>query len=146
MENIALMRVVQDHYVGHSKVFLDRQGHLGEVQPQRPQGVGQEQGLPQRMNFWKNGINRGCSRLFRMIIMATSRYLTDSQDHLGEVQPQRPQGVGQEQGLPQRVNFWKNCTNIGCSRLFRMIIMAISRCFQTSRTIWVESSPKDTKV
>ena len=31
MENIALIRVVQDHYVGHSKVFLDRQGHLGEV-------------------------------------------------------------------------------------------------------------------
>ena len=31
MEQIALIRVVQDHYVGHSKVFLDRQGHLGEV-------------------------------------------------------------------------------------------------------------------
>ena len=31
LENIALIRVVQDHYVGHSKVFLDRQGHLGEV-------------------------------------------------------------------------------------------------------------------
>ena len=31
MENIALIKVVQDHYVGHSKVFLDRQGHLGEV-------------------------------------------------------------------------------------------------------------------
>ena len=53
----------------------------------------------------------------------------DSQDHLGEVQPQRHQGVGQEQGLPQRVNFWKNCINIGCSILFRMIIMAILRCF-----------------
>ena len=31
LENISLIRVVQDHYVGHSKVFLDRQGHLGEV-------------------------------------------------------------------------------------------------------------------
>ena len=31
LENIALIRVVQDHYDGHSKVFLDRQGHLGEV-------------------------------------------------------------------------------------------------------------------
>ena len=31
MENVSLIRVVQDHYVGHSKVFLDRQGHLGEV-------------------------------------------------------------------------------------------------------------------
>ena len=31
MENIALIRVVQDHYVGHSKVLLDRQDHLGEV-------------------------------------------------------------------------------------------------------------------
>ena len=49
----------------------------------------------------------------------------DIQDHLGEVQPQRHQGVGQEQGLPQRVNFWKNCINRGCAGLFRMIIMAI---------------------
>ena len=64
----------------------------------------------------------------------------DIQDHLGEVQPQRHQGVGQEQGLPQRVNFWKNCINRGCSGLFRMIIMAISRCFQTARTIWVKTS------
>ena len=31
MEQIALIRVVQDHYDGHSNVFLDRQGHLGEV-------------------------------------------------------------------------------------------------------------------
>ena len=31
LENIALIRVVQDHYIGHSKVFLDSQGHLGEV-------------------------------------------------------------------------------------------------------------------
>ena len=27
-----------------------------------------------------------------------------------------------------------------------MNIMAISRCFPTARTIWVKSSPKDTKV
>ena len=31
MEKIALIRVVKDDYVGHSKVFLDRQGHLNEV-------------------------------------------------------------------------------------------------------------------
>ena len=35
--------------------------------------------------------------------MATSRCLRDNHDHLGEVQHQRHQGVGQEQGLPQRV-------------------------------------------
>ena len=70
----------------------------------------------------------------------------DIQDHLGEVQPQRHQGVGQEQGLPPESEFWKNCINIGCSRLFRMIIIAISRCLPTARTIWVKSSPKDTKV
>ena len=29
----------------------------------------------------------------------------DSQDHLGEVQPQRHQGVGQEQGLPPESEF-----------------------------------------
>ena len=29
--NFALIRIVQDQYVGHSKVFLDRQGHLNEV-------------------------------------------------------------------------------------------------------------------
>ena len=70
----------------------------------------------------------------------------DNQDHLSEVQPQRPQGVGQDQGLPQRVNFWKNCINRGCLGLFRMIIMAISRCFRTARTIWVKSNTIDTKV
>ena len=70
----------------------------------------------------------------------------DSQDHLGEVQPQRHQGVGQEQGLSQRVNFWKNCIIMGCSGLFRMITIAISRCFQTARAIWMKSSNKDTKV
>ena len=36
----------------------------------------------------------------------------DSQDHLGEVQHQRHQGVGQEQGLPQRANLWKKITLI----------------------------------
>ena len=85
-------------------MFPDSRDHLGEVQPQRPQGVGQEQGLPQKKNFWKNCINIGCSRLFRMIMMAISR-CPDSQDYLGEVQPLRHQGVGQDQGLPQRANF-----------------------------------------
>ena len=70
----------------------------------------------------------------------------DIQDHLGEVQPKRHQGVGQEQGLHQRVNFWKHCIDKGCSGLFRMIMVAISRCFQTARTIWVKSNTKDTKV
>ena len=70
----------------------------------------------------------------------------DIQDHLGEVQPQRHQGVGQEQGLPQSINFWKNCINRGCAGLFRMIIMAISRCFRTARTIRVKSNTIDTKV
>ena len=37
------------------------------------------------------------------------------------------QGVGQEQGLPQGVNFWKNCINEGYSELLRMIIMATLR-------------------
>ena len=71
----------------------------------------------------------------------------DSQDHLGEVQHQRHQGEGQEQGLRQRVNFWKNCINEGYSGLFRMIIMAtLRKVFKTARTIWVKSSTKDTKV
>ena len=34
----------QGHHKGHSKVFLDSQYNLGEVQHQRHQGVGQEQG------------------------------------------------------------------------------------------------------
>ena len=116
-----------------SRCLRDSQDHLGEVQPQRPQGVGQEQGLPQRVNFWKIALKRGCSGLFRMIIMATSRYLMDSQGHLGEVQHQRHQDVGQEQGLPQGVNFWKNGINRGCSRLFRIIIMATSRYLTDSQ-------------
>ena len=64
-------------------MFADSQDHLGEVQSQRHQGVGQEQ------------VKLGWFQVF-----------PDIQDHLGEVQPQRPQGAGQEQGLPQRVNLW----------------------------------------
>ena len=45
--------IVQDDYNGHFKVFLDSQDHLGEDQHLRHQGVGQEQGLPQRVSFWK---------------------------------------------------------------------------------------------
>ena len=102
-----MFSIVQDDCNGHFKVCPDSQDNLGEVQPLRHQGVGQDQGLPQRVNFLKSCIYRGYSGLFRMIIMAISRCLKDSQDHLDEVQHQRHQGVGQEQGLPQRVSFWK---------------------------------------
>ena len=34
--------IVQDDYNGHFKIFLDSQDHLGEVQSQRHQGVGQD--------------------------------------------------------------------------------------------------------
>ena len=105
-----MFKIVQDDHNGHIKLFPDSRDNLGEVQPQRHPGVGQEQGLPQGVNFWKNCINIGCSLLFRMIMMAIS-ICPDSQDHLGKVQPQRHQGVGQEQGLPQGVIFWKNCIN-----------------------------------
>ena len=52
-------KVVQHVKLGWFKVFPDIQDHLGEVQPQRHQSVGQEQGLPQRVNFLKNCINKG---------------------------------------------------------------------------------------
>ena len=48
-------------YIGYLKVFLDSQDHLGDVQSQRHQGVGQDQGLPLIVNFWKICINKGCS-------------------------------------------------------------------------------------
>ena len=64
---------MQDDYNGHLNVCLDSQDHLVEVQHHRHQGVGQEQGLPQRVKFWKKCINKGCSKLLRMIIMAISR-------------------------------------------------------------------------
>ena len=54
-------KVVQHVKLGWFQVFPDIQDHLGEVQPQRHQGVGQEQGLPQRVNFWENCISKGCS-------------------------------------------------------------------------------------
>ena len=57
-------KVVQHVKLGWFKVFPDVQDHLGEVQPQRHQGVGQEQGLPQRVNFWKItviGVVQDCS-------------------------------------------------------------------------------------
>ena len=49
------------HYKGNFKVFLASQYHLGEVQLQRHPGVGQEQEHPQKVIFWKNCINKGCS-------------------------------------------------------------------------------------
>ena len=59
------MRVVEDDYIAHFKVFPDGQDHLAEVQCQRHQGVGQDQGLPQRVNFWENfaliGVVQDCS-------------------------------------------------------------------------------------
>ena len=41
-----LLNIVQDDHNGHIKMFPDSQDHLGEVQPQRHQGVGREQVLP----------------------------------------------------------------------------------------------------
>ena len=92
-------------------MFTDSQDHLGEVQPQKHQGVGQEKGLPQRVNFGKIAL----IRVVQDDYYGHFKGLRDSQDHLGEVQHQRHQGVGQEQGLPQRVNIWKSCINKGCS-------------------------------
>ena len=54
---VAEAKYVQHVKLGWFKFFPDIQDHLGEVQPQRHQGVGQEQGLPQRENFWKNSWN-----------------------------------------------------------------------------------------
>ena len=86
------------------------------------------------------------TKLVQHVKLGWFKVFPDIQDHLGEFQPLRHQGVGQEQGLPQWVNFWENCINNSCLGLFRMIIMAILRCFWTARTIWVKSSLKDTKV
>ena len=52
-----MFRIVQDEHNGHFKVFPDSQDHLGEDQHLRHQGVGQEQGLPQRVNFCKKNSN-----------------------------------------------------------------------------------------
>ena len=101
-----LFKIVQDDHDGHFKVFPDSQDHLGEVQPQRPQGVVQEQGLPPESEFLGKLHQY---RLFKIVQDDHDghfKVFPDSQDHLGEVQPQRPQGAGQEQGLPQRVNLW----------------------------------------
>ena len=75
MSKVVVTKAVENEKLGWFKVFPDIQDHLGEVQPQRHQGVGQEQGLPQRVNFWKNCIKMGRSGLFRMTRMATSRFL-----------------------------------------------------------------------
>ena len=45
---VVLAKVVQHVKLGWFKVFPDIQDHLAEVQRQRHQGVGQEQGHPQK--------------------------------------------------------------------------------------------------
>ena len=77
----------------------DSQDHLAEVQHQIHQGVGQEQGLPQGVNFWKNCINEGYSGFACILFF---------------VEDQRHQGVGQEQGHAQGLIFWESCINRGC--------------------------------
>ena len=42
-----------DDHVSHFMVFPDGLDHLGRVQTQRHQGVGQHQGHPQKRFFWK---------------------------------------------------------------------------------------------
>ena len=85
---IAVLRVLEDDYISRLKVFFDSQDHLAEVLHQRHQGVGQEQGHPQKY-------------------------------FLGELQYQE---------------------------LLRMITWVFERCFWTARNIWLQSSTKDTKV
>ena len=104
--------------------------------------VGPESGHPQESIFWEDFRSKGSSACKT----GWCKVFPDIQDHLGQVKPQRHQGVGQEQGLPKGVNSWNICINKGCSGLIRMITMAILRCFPTARTIRVKSSPKDTKV
>ena len=48
---VVLAKVVQHVKLGWFKVFPDIQDHLAEVQRQRHQGVGQEQGHPQGLIF-----------------------------------------------------------------------------------------------
>ena len=50
-----------------------------------------------------------------MIIMAISRCFPTARTIWVKSSPKRHQGVGQEQELPQRVNFLKNFINKGCS-------------------------------
>ena len=76
-------------------MFSDSQDHLAEVQPQRYQGAGQEQGLPQRVKLWKNSIDKGArlpsgdnlppgfAKLFRLAQLII-QYLLHSQKKLTE--------------------------------------------------------------
>ena len=57
---VAVTGVVEYGYIGHLKVFLDSQDHLAEVQHQKDQGLGQEQGCPQRLIFLESCSNRSC--------------------------------------------------------------------------------------
>ena len=85
-------------------MFADSQDHLGEVQPQRHQGVGQEQGLPQRVHFWIIALIN-VLRIIKDHYKGNFKVFLASQYHLGEVllqRLQRHQGVGQEQELPQK--------------------------------------------
>ena len=58
-------------------MFLDSQYHLGEVQHQRHQGAGQEQELPQRVNFWIRVAQDDYDGHFKVFL--------DSKGHLGKV-------------------------------------------------------------
>ena len=80
----------------------DSQDHLAEVQHQRHQGVGQEQGLPQRAHFWIIGLINVLG-IIKDHYKGNFKVLLDSQGHLDEVQHQRHQGVGQKQSYPKQL-------------------------------------------
>ena len=103
---------------------------------------GPEPGHPQGLIFWKSCWSKGCSACKTGLVSGFS-------GHPG------PSGWSPAQKTPRcrarartypGSEFLEWLHEKDFSGLFRMIIMAISRCFRTARTIWVKSSTKDTKV
>ena len=68
----------------------------GQAQYQRHEGVGQGQGLPQGYIFFGKVALIGVVQGNQYDIL---KLFPDSQDHLGQAQHQRHQGVGQGEGL-----------------------------------------------
>ena len=88
-------------------MFPDSQDHLGQVQHQGHQGVGQGKDLPRDLFCGKVEV----IKVVKHDNIGHLMVFPDSQDHLGQVQDQRHQGVGQEQGLSQGLIFWESCSD-----------------------------------
>ena len=98
-------KVVKDDYVGHFRVFLNSQYHLGQVQGQRKPGVNREQGQCK-------ALITGQSFFFTKVVdsekLGWFKVFPELQDHLGQVEGQVQGTVVKRKAILMKKWIFKN--------------------------------------